>query len=82
MDYKLQHSFAKFKDISAFKELSLDSMYKKLNDFYKKFTMFKKLNPQTKEKKYLKEKFKTMLEIFLMNCIVFTRIDIVKKKMV
>ena len=72
MDYKLQQSFAKFKDISAFKELSLDSMYKKLNDFYKKFTMFKKLNPQTKEKKYLKEKFKTMLEIFLMNCIVFT----------
>ena len=62
----------KFKDISAFKELSLDSMYKKLNDFYKKSTMFKKLNPQTKEKKYLKEKFKTMLEIFLMNCIVFT----------
>ena len=82
MDYKLQQSFAKFKDISAFKELSLDSMYKKLNDFYKKFTMFEKLNPQTKEKKYLKEKFKTMLEIFLMSCIVFTRIDIVKKKMV
>ena len=28
-----QHSFGKFKDIDKFKELSLDSMYKRLNDF-------------------------------------------------
>ena len=27
-----QHSFTKFKDIDEFKELSFDSMYKKLND--------------------------------------------------
>ena len=33
-----QHSFAKFKDINEFQELSLDSMYKKLNDFKKKFS--------------------------------------------
>ena len=52
-----QHSFLKFKDICDFKELSLDSMYKKLNDFHKKF-MFKKLNPQTKGKEDLKEKVK------------------------
>ena len=31
--YNKQHSFAKFKDFSAFKELSLDSMQKKLNDY-------------------------------------------------
>ena len=31
--YNSQHSFAKFKDIDEFKELSLDSMYKRLNDF-------------------------------------------------
>ena len=30
--YNSQHSFTKFKDIDEFKELSLDSMYKKLND--------------------------------------------------
>ena len=31
--YYSQHRFTKFKDIDEFKELSLDSMYKKLNDF-------------------------------------------------
>ena len=31
-----QHSFTKFKNINEFKELSLDSMYKKLNDLKKK----------------------------------------------
>ena len=33
--YNSQHSFVKFKDISGFKEFSLDSMHKKLNDFHK-----------------------------------------------
>ena len=33
--YNSQHSFIKFKDIDEFKKLSLDSMYKKLNDFKK-----------------------------------------------
>ena len=30
--YNSQDGFAKFKDIDEFKQLSLDSMYKKLND--------------------------------------------------
>ena len=30
--YNSQHRFTKFKDIDEFKELSLDSMYKRLND--------------------------------------------------
>ena len=34
--YTSQHTFTKFKDIDEFKELSLDSMYKKLNDLKKK----------------------------------------------
>ena len=34
--YNLQHSFTNFKEIDEFKELSLDSMYKKLNDLKKK----------------------------------------------
>ena len=33
--YNSQHDFTKFKDINEFKELSLDSMYKKLNDLKK-----------------------------------------------
>ena len=33
--YNSKHSFEKFKDISEFKELSLDSMYKKLNELKK-----------------------------------------------
>ena len=34
--HNLQHSFTKFKDIDEFKKLSLESMYKKLNDLKKK----------------------------------------------
>ena len=34
--YNSQHSFTKFKDINEFKELSLDSMCKKLNHYLKK----------------------------------------------
>ena len=49
MGYNDMHSVPKFKDITALKDLSIDSMHKKLNDFYQKFTMFKKRNPQTKE---------------------------------
>ena len=54
--YNSQHSFVKFKDIGEFKELSLDSMYKKLNDFHKKFTKLKNISPQTKTNENLKEK--------------------------
>ena len=36
--YSTQHSFAKFRNIGNIKELSLDSMYKKLNDSHKKCT--------------------------------------------
>ena len=54
--YNSQYSFVKFKNISDFKELSLDSMHEKLNDFHKKFTGLKKLTPQTKENEDLKVK--------------------------
>ena len=33
--YNSQHSFTKFKNTDEFKELSLDSIYKKLNDLKK-----------------------------------------------
>ena len=54
--YNSQHSFTKFKDIDEFKELSLDSMYKKLNDFKKRFNKLKTVDPQTDENKVLKPK--------------------------
>ena len=54
--YNSQNSFVKFKDINDFKEFSLDSMHKKLNDFPKKFTGSKNVSPQTKTNGHLKEK--------------------------
>ena len=53
--YNLQLNFTKFKDIDEFKELSLDSMYKKLNDLKKKKKL-KAVYPQTNENKVLKPK--------------------------
>ena len=52
--YNQQHSFAKFKDLSDFKEMSLDSMHKKLSEFHKKITRFKNVNSQTDANKDLK----------------------------
>ena len=54
--YNSQHSFKKFEDIDEFKELSLDSMFKKLNYFLKTFNKLKTVNPQTNENKVLKSK--------------------------
>ena len=54
--YNSQHRFTKFKCINEFKELSLDSMHKKLNDL-KKINKLKVVNPQTDENKVLKSKF-------------------------
>ena len=53
MVYNQQHSFAKFKDISDFKEMSLDSMHKRLKDFRKKSTNLKSVNSQTEVNKDL-----------------------------
>ena len=54
--YNPQHCFAKFKDIDDFNELSIDSMYERLNDLKKRFNKLKYVNPQTDENKVLKEK--------------------------
>ena len=54
--YNSQHSFTKFKDIDEFKELGLESMYKKLNDFKKRFNKLKTVDPQTNENKAFKPK--------------------------
>ena len=55
MIYNPQDSFANFNDIDEFKELSLDSMYKRLNDFKKIFNRLKAVNPEKDTNKVLKE---------------------------
>ena len=55
--YNPKHSFAMFNDIDEFKELSLGSMYKRLNDFQKRFNRLKTVNSQRYNNKVLKEKF-------------------------
>ena len=54
--YNSQHSLAEFKNVDDFKEMLLDSVYKRLQKFYKKFTGLTKVSPQTKNNKDLKEK--------------------------
>ena len=54
--YNSQYSFTKFKDIDEFKELSVGSMYKKMNHFKKRFNKLKTVDPQTNENKVLKPK--------------------------
>ena len=55
--YNLQYSFTKFKNIDEFKKLSLDSMYKKLNDLKNNNNnKLRAVDPQTDENKVLKPK--------------------------
>ena len=54
--YNSQHSFVRLKDADEFKELSLNSMHKKLKNFHKKFTDLKNVTPRTEANKNLKEK--------------------------
>ena len=54
--YNQQHNFEKFKDISDFKEFSLDSMYRKLNDSHKNLVYLKNLIHKQKKGEDLKEK--------------------------
>ena len=54
--YNSQHIFVRLKDVDEFKELSLDSMHKKLKNFHKKFTSLKNVAPWIEANKNLKEK--------------------------
>ena len=54
--YDNKHSFVKYKDIDDIKELSLDSMYKKLNKFNDEIIGLKNVASRKKEKKELMHK--------------------------
>ena len=56
MIYNPLHNFATFKDIDGFEELSLDFIYKRLDEFKKRFNKFKALNSQTDKNKNVQEK--------------------------
>ena len=81
MAYNQQHSLAKFKDISDFKEISLDSMHKILNDFHKKFIKLKGVNTQTEANKDLKAKVLDNAGDILMNGIIYTKKNMKQRKM-
>ena len=49
--YTSKHSFVKYKDIYDIKELSLDSLYKKLNKSNDEITSLNNINPQKKHKR-------------------------------
>ena len=49
--YDNKHSFVKYKDIDDIKELSLDSLYKKLNKFNDEIISLKNVASQKEEKK-------------------------------
>ena len=53
--YDSKHSFVKYKDIDDIKELSLDSMYKKLDEFNDEITSLNNINPRKKKHKRIKE---------------------------
>ena len=53
--YDNKHSFVKYKNIGDIKELSLDSLYKKLNKFNDGIISLKNVASQKKEKKRTKE---------------------------
>ena len=49
--YNSKHIFAKYKDIDEFKELSLDSLFKKLNKFNSEIISLKNVSSRKEEKK-------------------------------
>ena len=55
--YNPQHGFTRFKNVDEFKELSLDSMHKKLKNVHKQFTSLKNVAPRTKDKENLKKMY-------------------------
>ena len=62
--YNSKDSFVKQKDIDKFKELSLDSFYKKLNKFNGEITSLKNVSSRKKEKKELKNQILFNAKIF------------------
>ena len=52
--YNSKYSFLKYKDIDEFKELSLDSFYKKLNKFNNQIVNLRNISSRKEEKKELK----------------------------
>ena len=70
--YNSKHSFVKYKDIDEFKELSLDSFYKKLNKFNSEITSLKNVSSQKQKKKELKYQVLSNAKNFTKYCITFT----------
>ena len=80
MIYNSKHSFLKYKDIDEFKELSLDSFYKKLNKFNDEITGLENVSPRKEEKKELKNQVLfNSKKLYNAYCITFTKTDTTRK---
>ena len=80
MIYNSKHSFVKYKDIDEFKELSLDSFYKKLNKFNDEITGLENVSSRKEEKKELKNQVLfNSKKLYNAYCITFTKTDTTRK---
>ena len=57
--YDVSHSFAKLRNIDNIKKLSLDSMFKLMKEYHKKFNSLNKLKPQKENNKKRKQEVLT-----------------------
>ena len=62
--YASKHSFVKYKDIYDIKELSLESLYKKLNKFNDEITSLNNINPQKNTKELKNEVLSNVRDLY------------------
>ena len=78
--YNSKHSFVKYRDIDEFKELSLDSFYKKLNKFNDEITGLENVSSRKEEKKELKNQVLfNSKKLYNVYCITFTKTNTTRK---
>ena len=78
--FDVNHSFAKLKNIDNIKKLSLYSMFSIMKEYHKKFTYLNKRKTRTKDNKKRKEEvLNNVGDIYIMNCMTFTKVNTTKK---
>ena len=78
--YNSKHSFVKYRDFDEFKELSLDSFYKKLNKFNDEITGLENVSSRKEEKKELKNQVLfNSKKLYNVYCITFTKTNTTRK---
>ena len=79
--YNANLNFTELENTGNIKKLLLDSMFNLMGKYHKKINKLSNLKPRTKDTKNKRlEVFSSMLVVFIMNCITFTKINTTKKK--